>query len=726
MKKSVFSGELLAKLLIASGFVLVSSFSYAAECQSPTPVWADEFDGNSLDSTKWEAMIGDGCSYGICGWGNSELQSYKAENATVGNGLLTITAKKERVKGSRYTSARLRTANMPNGGQWTNGRFEARIKLPNGTGMWPAFWMLPTDPNVGWPESGEIDILEATGQADMVAFGTIHYGQPYPNNEFTGGRILKQPDAWSDGFHEYAIEWDANEMRWYVDDLLYSVKTPADLSDSSYWTFENYQYHFLLNIAVGGNIGGAVDDSMLPQTMEVDYVRVYDFGQPSLTGAHLVEPNSTTSYSVIDEAGTGSSYAWSVPAGATITSGANSSTVNVEWGTSSGDVTVAVSNSCGSSNAAVNVYVAPILSQEFVHDDFEANRNLAYTVATGDFNQASANPAPDAVNSSAVVAQYTRNVAELYDVIAGDTTAIPDVAQYITGEKAFYMDMYTAAPVGTEILVQLENSSVATPTNYPAGRHSKYIAHTSVANSWERLKFQLDDRIDGSTSDVSVNSVIILIDPNAFTGDTYYFDNFDTYGLGGSTGNNSPTANFTSNCTDLNCSFDASNSSDSDGNIVSYAWSFGDGNLASGVTTSHSYSADGDYTVTLTVTDNESASSTSSSNVIVNSGGVVATDVSVSSVIVGTQGAGKGQKYGKATVTVVDNNGAPVADATVTGDFSGSITESGVSGISDANGVVEILTSTSSGGKVSVSFCVSSLTHATLNHDTASSTGLCQ
>ena len=168
-------------------------------------------------------------------------------------------------------------------------------------------------------------------------------------------------------------------MRWYVDDLLYSVKTPADLSDSAFWTFENYQYHFLLNIAVGGNIGGAVDESMLPQTMDVDYVRVYDFSQPSLTGDHLVEPSSTATYSVIDEVGTNSIYNWTVPAGATITSGANTSSIIVDWGTAGGDVSVDITNSCGARNIAVSVYVLPTLVQEFVHDDFEGNRNLVYT-----------------------------------------------------------------------------------------------------------------------------------------------------------------------------------------------------------------------------------------------------------------------------------------------------------------------------------------------------------
>lgn len=512
--------------LLTSGLALLSSPTLAASCQKPVPVWADEFDGTSVDTSKWEVQIGDGCAEGICGWGNAELQSYQAANNTVANGILTITAQKQRIRSNAYTSGRLRTANMPNGGQWTNGRFEASVKLPDGSGMWPAFWMLPTDAAETWPISGEIDIVEATGQADMIAFGTIHYGELSPNNQHSGGSILKQPDAWSAGFHEYAVEWEPNEIRWYLDDILYSVKTPSDMSDSAFWTFENYQYHLILNMAVGGNLGGPVDDSMLPQTMEVDYVRVYDFGQPSLSGEHIVLPNSSATYSVVDEAGTGSSYTWTSPTGET----SDGSSLTVNWGTTPGPVSVAVTNTCGTANIAMDVYVAPEISQESIFDDFEANRNITYTSMNGTMTEAVTNPAADATNSSTVVAEYVRDSASQWDAILGDTTLVSDAAPFVTGTKAFYLDVYTSAPVGTEIIVQLENSNVATAANYPSGRHSKYAAYTTSTNTWQRLRFQMADLIDGSTASTDVNQVVLLLDPNNFTGHTYYLDNFDIYG----------------------------------------------------------------------------------------------------------------------------------------------------------------------------------------------------
>jgi len=617
--------------------VLAASSASVAAQQCQSLIWSDEFNGSAVDTTKWEFQEGDGCDIGLCGWGNNELQYYKADNATVANGILSITAKKQRVKSKQYTSARLRTANMPNSGEWTNGRFEARIKTPEGAGLWPAFWMLPTDPAVGWPMSGEIDILESTGQASMFAHGTIHYGDPWPNNAFTGAHILKQPQKWSDDFHTYAVEWDAFEMRWYVDDLLYSTKTPADLGSHA-WPFEDYAYHFLLNVAVGGTWGGTVDDSIFPRTMEVDYVRVYSNGQPSLSGSHIVAPGeSGVTYSVIDENGTGSSYNWTVPAGATIVSGQGTATVTVDWGqSSSGDITVAVTNSCGTHNLSLDVFVEPSLNVESVFDNFEDQRNLTYTYQDGTFNQAASNPGPDSVNSSPVVAHYVRNSSVQWDVIAADTAGISDAGPLLSGDKAFYMDIYSDAPVGTEVLVQLENSNVATPTNYPSGRHSKYKAITTTQNSWQRLRFRLDDRIDGATTDTEVNTVVILFDPDAFTGYTFYWDNFDLYG-----------------------------------------------DVAPPPTSMH-----------------------------------------VQDIVTGTQNAGQGQKYGTATVTIFDNNGNPVADATVSGTFSGDFSES-ASGVTDASGQVTLVTTTTAGGQVTVGFCVDNVEHASLAYDMASNVETC-
>lgn len=504
--------------------LFISSIAMAQTCPAPTPVFADEFNGTAVDASKWEMQIGDGCSYGLCGWGNSELQSYQAANATVANGLLTITARKQRVGSKAYTSARMRTLNK--GGQWSHGRFEARMKTPKGSGMWPAFWMLPANTSVAWPASGEIDIQESTGQKHMFALGTIHYGSSNANHQFGGGTIYKQPDSWADAFHVYSVVWTPYKISWYIDDLLYATKVQSDLGNQADWTFESYQYYLILNMAVGGNLGGTVDATALPQTLQVDYVRVYANAQPSLSGPHIVEPNTTATYSVVDEAGTGSSYAWTTPTGQST----NAKSITVNWGTAGGNVSVAITNSCGTFNKTVPVLVSPQLAKTVTLDDYEANRNVSYVTVTGQLNQASANPAPNAVNGSPTVAKYVRNAASAYDLVTVATTAVPDAAFYVRGDKAFYLDVYSAAPVGTPMLIQLENGSVATASNYPLGRHSKYIARTKVQNGWQRLKFLLEDRIDGGTADTAVNRLVLLINPNTLTGDTFYLDNYAIYG----------------------------------------------------------------------------------------------------------------------------------------------------------------------------------------------------
>lgn len=275
---------LLRQTFIAAFALNVSAFPGHAQqssttCATPKLIWSDEFEGDQLDTSKWEAQIGDGCAQHLCGWGNRELQYYRAENAQVSEGTLKITAKRERAGSKEYTSARLRTASRPASGERTHGRFEARIKLPEGAGLWPAFWMLPSNPNAGWPMSGEIDIMEAVGQSPQEVLGTIHYGKSVAGKGHTSKTLKKKQGAWTDKSHVYAVEWTPNKIRWFVDDQLYSTLTPKDLDDPSNWPFEKYRYHLILNLAIGGTLGADVDDSVFPQAMEVDYVRVYEIGQ---------------------------------------------------------------------------------------------------------------------------------------------------------------------------------------------------------------------------------------------------------------------------------------------------------------------------------------------------------------------------------------------------------------------------------------------------------------
>ncbi|GKU23474.1 carbohydrate binding domain-containing protein [Clostridium folliculivorans] len=257
-------------------------------------VWSDEFDGtgsnldtNGVDLSKWAYQNGTGAEYGLDGWGNNEQEYYTKDNIKVQDGNLVIQAKNDGRNGKPYTSGRL----------WTNptfdktyGKFEARIKMPKGEGLWPAFWMMPKDSEYGtWASSGEIDIMEARGRLLDQVEGTLHYGKTWPNNKSTGNHYTFQSGQDITGYHTYSIEWEPGEMRWYVDGNLY--QTTSNWFSQGENQPDKYAYpapfdkdfYMILNLAVGGNFdGGRVPAaSDIPATMSVDYVRVYDLtGRP--------------------------------------------------------------------------------------------------------------------------------------------------------------------------------------------------------------------------------------------------------------------------------------------------------------------------------------------------------------------------------------------------------------------------------------------------------------
>lgn len=228
----------------------------------------DEFDSDGApNSAIWGYDIGTGSN----GWGNNELQFYtdNSDNVKVENGLLLITAKEGSFNGANYTSGRLITRGKF---EQTYGRFEARIRLPYGQGIWPAFWLLGANEEEIWPQKGEIDIMEYRGQEPTKILGSVH-GPGYS----AGGAISKaytlENDRFDTDFHIFGIEWGPEYINFYVDDVLYNQITPSDVPGE--WVF-NKPFYILLNVAVGGNfVGSPNNETIFPQTMLVDYVRVY-------------------------------------------------------------------------------------------------------------------------------------------------------------------------------------------------------------------------------------------------------------------------------------------------------------------------------------------------------------------------------------------------------------------------------------------------------------------
>jgi beta-glucanase (GH16 family) len=237
-------------------------------------VWSDEFDGElgeSPDSTRWTYDIGTG----VNGWGNAQLEydTDHPDNVSLdGEGNLAITAIEESYMGSDYTSARIKTEGLF---QHAYGRFEARIKLPVGQGIWPAFWLLGSDiGTVGWPDCGEIDIMEYLGHQPNRVYGTLH-GPDYSGGSSVGGSYTLPDGAFNDDFHVFAIDWDLDSVTWSVDGQDYMTITSSDIPSGEEWVFD-HDFFIILNVAVGGYWPGSPDATTeFPQTMLVDYVRVY-------------------------------------------------------------------------------------------------------------------------------------------------------------------------------------------------------------------------------------------------------------------------------------------------------------------------------------------------------------------------------------------------------------------------------------------------------------------
>jgi beta-glucanase (GH16 family) len=267
----------MASLLLVS---LPSCSNSPSNTPAPPPssvlTWSDEFSGTNgsfPDAGKWVVETGGK------GWGNNELETYtkRTQNLHVQDGNLIITASKETYTGTdgvtrQYTSARIKTAGLFD---QKYGRFEARIKIPEGQGMWPAFWMLGDNiDTLGWPDGGEIDIMENIGKEPDKAHGTIH-GPGYSGSGGLGGTFTLPSGKLADGFHIFAVEWETAAIRFYVDGNLYETRTPADLPPGTKWVFD-HPFFIILNVAVGGDWPGSPDDTtVFPQTMAVDYVRVY-------------------------------------------------------------------------------------------------------------------------------------------------------------------------------------------------------------------------------------------------------------------------------------------------------------------------------------------------------------------------------------------------------------------------------------------------------------------
>ncbi len=266
-------------ILIALIVMGVSALPRAQTEQTYSLVWADEFEGTVLNADNWTPDIGDGCP-DLCGWGNNELQYYRAENVAVSGGNLVLTSIEQPFGGRSFTSGKVTTRDNHS---FLYGRVEMRAKIPTGGGMWPAFWMMPQDDIYGsWAASGEIDIMESANNTTWVA-GALHFGGSWPDNASTNTTFGPAGVNFSDEFHLYAVEWEPDSIRWYVDDTLFATRTSSQWystgAPSNHQAPFDQEFYLLLNTAVGGDYTGCTSPACitasLPQQYLIDYVRVY-------------------------------------------------------------------------------------------------------------------------------------------------------------------------------------------------------------------------------------------------------------------------------------------------------------------------------------------------------------------------------------------------------------------------------------------------------------------
>jgi beta-glucanase (GH16 family) len=271
------------KLLYIIVFLTINSLS----AQNWQLVWEDDFNGSSLDQSKWTHDIGTGSQYNLWGWGNGESQFYQSQNTTINNGIATITVKEEPNgivdswgNSSYYSSSKITTKGIFD---FRYGKVEARIKTIDGQGFWPAFWMLPS--NGSWPCDGEIDIMEQWGGNGPTyeTTGAAHIGACPGASSYESGSIYISSGSYADDFHTYAVIWSEDTVKWYIDDVELFFLTPdsyATIPSQHLWPFNSSEWYLMINLAI--TQAGPNANTVLPNQIEIDYVRVY---QENLTNS---------------------------------------------------------------------------------------------------------------------------------------------------------------------------------------------------------------------------------------------------------------------------------------------------------------------------------------------------------------------------------------------------------------------------------------------------------
>ena len=502
---------------------IIPTHSAKAQTSCERLVWQDEFDGSTLDQTKWGYETGDGCP-DLCQWGTGQLDysTDRQENVRVENGKLVLELRKENYGGREYTSGRIRTYKKAN---FRYGRIEARVKGVYSNGLGFAFWMLGSSfEKVSWPKCGEIDIFEQTGKYPNYNIGTAHYQDSWGHAWNQGKYWTPDSSRFADAFHTVGLQWTPDSMSWYIDGKIYHtfhISKPINGYDPF-----NRDFFIILSVGMGGDYSGLPNaQTVTPQQVQVDYVRVYQGALNTSVNGDIKVYEGDTNKEYYTEDVPGATYNWSVPVGSTIASGQGTSKIKVNFGPTSGKVILNETTSgCGSNTYSKEVLVQKPIIVDKIYDDFENNRHCTYDYRAGTLTDAVANPLSSTINSSAKVAKYVRNPVEAWDAIVMLNVDPGHAGEFVQGKKRLFIDVYTDAPIGTKVSLGFENSKVAVPTaSY--GKHSNYAAYTTKQNTWERLEFVLTDIPDKYAGSFKVDKFVLMFDPGNKSSNTYYFDN---------------------------------------------------------------------------------------------------------------------------------------------------------------------------------------------------------
>jgi beta-glucanase (GH16 family) len=475
-------------------FLLLLTLPIALPAQCWELMWADEFEGNTVNTAKWGYNIGGN------GWGNNEWQHYtdRPENATVSDNTLKIIARQENYNGNNYTSARMVTKGKY---AFTYGKVTARMKLPLGQGIWPAFWTLPEENYYGgWPFSGEMDIMELIGHQPARVYGTLHASNG-GSHIYSGDNYNLASGTFNDDFHEFSMEWGPGIIKHYVDDSLFLTQTNTTFNADP-WPF-NRPFHLLLNLAVGGNWPGYPDaTTVFPQTLEVDWVRVYQrLGHAVIAGPVLVQPDATLQTYTLP-AFTNTAFGWTEPAGASIESGQGTPMVTVNWGPDGGKLRASMLNNCGSQTTSLDVIVTPNIWENPAFEQHLAQWNLRKAgTANGNLGIVTDN-VQEGLKSAQV--QVTAAGANPWDL------QLQRMATNIVPGEQYTLSFWAKADQS-----RLFSWALIHPTNFTG-----YAGDTPTATTeWQQFTQTF-------TAPAGQTQLLFNLDLARFAGATYFFDNF--------------------------------------------------------------------------------------------------------------------------------------------------------------------------------------------------------